>query len=117
MSGITPKSPDKNAATAESQPVSPEELPGVYTALDTYIRTLHAALPPRTALLLFTGHSDPRRMAALNLRKSAFDSAIRSGKKPEELDKDFWWTTSDGRELEEVVELTKRGLMFLCIKS
>jgi RNA exonuclease 1 len=56
-------------------------------------------------------------MAALNSRKSAFDSAIRSGKKLEELDKDLWWTTSDGRELEEVVELTKRGLMFLCIKS
>jgi RNA exonuclease 1 len=89
MTGITPKSPDRNTALAESQPISPEELPGVYSTLDTFMHTLHGALPPRIALLLFTGHSDPRCMAALNLRKSAFDSATRNGKKPEELNKDL----------------------------
>jgi RNA exonuclease 1 len=116
--GLTPKSSDRMAAVpVESQPVGPEELKGVYAALDTHLRTLYAALPPRTAIVLFSSHSDPRRMSALNARKFAFDSAIRSGKKLEELAKDVWWTTGDGRELEEVVELTKRGLLFLCIKS
>ena len=118
MTGLTPKSSDRTAAVpVESQPVGPDELKGVYATLNTHLRTLYAALPPRTALLLFSSHSDPRRMSVLNARKFAFDSAIRSGKKPEELTKDVRWTTADGRELEEVVELTKRGLLFLSIKS
>ena len=117
ITGLTPKSSDRMAAVpVEVQPVGPEELESVYAAFDTHLRTLYAALPPRTAILLFSSHSDPRRMSALNARKFAFDTAIRSGKKPEEL-KDVRWTTADGRELEEVVELTKRGLLFLCIKS
>jgi RNA exonuclease 1 len=55
-------------------------------------------------------------MVFLNARKYAYENALKTGKKPEGIDKDMWWTTSDGRELEEVVELAKRGLMFLCIK-
>ena len=45
--------------------------------------TCHAirVLPARTAVVIFIGHSDPRRMASLNARKFAFESAIRSGKK------------------------------------
>jgi RNA exonuclease 1 len=55
-------------------------------------------------------------MASLNARKSAFESAIRGGKKAEEIDKADWWTASDGRELEEEVEKAKRGLLFLGVK-
>jgi len=55
-------------------------------------------------------------MTALNVRKSAFESAIRSGKTTEDIEKDMWWTSSDARELEEDVEITKRGLLFLSVK-
>jgi RNA exonuclease 1 len=55
-------------------------------------------------------------MTALNTRKSAFEAAIKSGKAAEDIDKNMWWTSSDARELEEVVEIAKRGLLFLGIK-
>lgn len=56
-------------------------------------------------------------MAALNLRKSGFENAIRSGKNAEELGPDVRWSSADGRALEEEVEKAKRGLLFLGIKD
>ena len=100
--------------------VTPEELAGVFSTLDSRLHKLYEAVPPRTALVIFTGHSDPRRMASLNARKSAFDSAIRSGKNPDDLVHEgakLRWTTADARLLEEEVERAKRGLLFLGIKD
>ncbi|TCD64934.1 hypothetical protein EIP91_003431 [Steccherinum ochraceum] len=87
------------------------------SALNAHLQRLYAALPARTALLIFTGHSDPRRMAELNARKNAFETAIRTGKNLEDLPKEAWWTSANGRELEEEVVKAKRGLLFLGIKE
>ena len=95
---------------------SSEALSAAQAALDAHLVTLYASLPVRTALVIFTGHSDPRQMASLNARKVAFESAIKGGKKAEEMDRSEWWTASDGRTLEEAVEKAKRGLLFLAIK-
>jgi len=84
--------------------------------LNMQLKTLYAALPPRTAVIIFTGHSDPRRMTVLNARKSAFETAIKSRKLPEDLSPEERWSTSDARDLEEAVALAKRGLMFLGVK-
>ncbi|KAJ6591354.1 hypothetical protein B0H10DRAFT_2091503 [Mycena sp. CBHHK59/15] len=112
-SGTTPK-PEAGCPIPElAPPPSPEVLACVVAALDQHLKTLYAALPPRTALVVFTGHSDPRRMALLNARKTAFETAIRSGLPAEELGPDMRWTASDGRDLEEAVALAKRGLVFL----
>ena len=92
------------------------DLTEVLAALNTRLHRLYNNLPPRAGLVIFTGHSDPRRMAALNARKSAFEQAIRSGKKPEELG-DVRWTNTDARALEEEVAKAKRGLLFLGIKD
>jgi RNA exonuclease 1 len=35
------------------------------TDLNAQLTTLHAAVPPRTAFLLFSGHNDPRSMLTL----------------------------------------------------
>lgn len=95
---------------------SPIVLANAQATLNNQLTTLYASLPPRTAFIIFTGHSDPRRMASLNARKSAFESAIRGGKNAEDMDRADWWTASNGRELEEEVEKTKRGLLFLGVK-
>ena len=124
--GITSKSNGEVApaveitATSDSDSDSTPELSDAYALLDARLHKLYAAFPPRTALVIFTGHSDPRRMAALNARKSAFETAIRSGKNPEEVLVDgakLRWTTADARLLEEEVERAKRGLLFLGIKD
>jgi RNA exonuclease 1 len=58
-------------------------------------------------------------MSLLNVRKNAFEGAIKSGKGIEEVVKEMGlsWTTADSRELEEAVELARRGLVFLGIKQ
>jgi len=97
--------------------LSPTDANEAMSTLDTQLTQLYAALPPRTALVIFTGHSDPRRMSELNARKSAFENALRQGKSLEDVGKENWWSTADGRELEEEVEKAKRGLLFLSITS
>ncbi|KAF8444970.1 hypothetical protein L210DRAFT_3394720 [Boletus edulis BED1] len=117
MGWLTPKV-TVDAPVVVSPPTEPslEALATAQATLDAQLTTLYAALPARTAVVMFTGHSDPRRMASLNARKVAFESAIKSGKKAEEMDRSEWWTASDGRALEEEVEKAKRGLLFLGIK-
>lgn len=56
-------------------------------------------------------------MAMLNTKKTAFEAALRNGKTLETMGKDTWWTTVDGRELEEEVEMAKRGLLFVGVKQ
>lgn len=116
-SGITNRpNPDTTVEATPAAPAPISDLSGVLATLDSQLKELYDSLPPRTAVVIFTGHSDPRRMAELNARKSAFEMAIRSGKTPEELG-DIKWTSADGRALEEEVGKAKRGLLFLGIKN
>lgn len=122
--GVTPKAPPdapivtRPISQSESLSLSPSELAPILSQLNQHLKSLHGALPTRTALVIFTGHSDPQRMSALNARKNAFEGAIKSGKTPEEIAvMGLTWTASDARDLEEAVELARRGLVFLGIKQ
>ncbi|KAF8971279.1 hypothetical protein BDZ97DRAFT_1914265 [Flammula alnicola] len=119
---VTPKAsadqPPAAPATTVEPPPSLVDLAPILSNLDKHLKTLHASLPPRTALVIFTGHSDPRKMSILNARKNAFESALKSGKTPEEIRPlGLTWSATDGRDLEEAVELARRGLLFLGIKQ
>lgn len=83
--------------------------------LNSRLSRIYDALPPRTALILFSGHSDPRKMTKLNGRKAAFEIAFRMGMPP--TSGPATWTAQDRRDLESEVELAKKGLLFLCIKD
>jgi RNA exonuclease 1 len=111
--GTTPK--DAQPVPVPPTPISPAALTPILKSLNEDLTTLHSSLPSRTALVILTGHSDPRQMSYLNARKTAFESALKSGKTLEDIGKDEWWTSSDGRELEDEVERAKRGLVFLSI--
>jgi RNA exonuclease 1 len=91
--------------------VSPETLATAQATLDAQLVMVYASLPACTAAVMFIGYSDPRRMVSLIPRKVGFESAIKSGKKAEEMDRSDWWTASDGRVLEEI-EKAKYGLLF-----
>ncbi|KXN82881.1 hypothetical protein AN958_02073, partial [Leucoagaricus sp. SymC.cos] len=110
----TPKSTSDAPPPPPTPPPTQEALNETLRVLNNHLTTIHASLPPRTAFIIFTGHSDPRKMAALNARKAQFETALKSGKAPEELD--VKWTSADGRDLEEAVELARRGLLFLGVK-
>lgn len=94
-----------------------ERIPVAYSEINSHLERLYSTLPARSAVVIFTGHSDPRRMAELNARKNAFETAIRAGKNLEELPRESRWTTADGRELEAAVVKAKRGFLFLGIKD
>ncbi|KAF7304934.1 Ribonuclease H [Mycena kentingensis (nom. inval.)] len=125
--------------TATVPPPPPASaLEPVLEALNTQLTTLRSALPARTALVIISGHSDPRKMSLLNARRTAFEQLVKAGTttaaggtlgggvmlgvpaaaivengKEEEKQDDIRWSASDGRDLEEAVELARRGLLFL----
>ena len=97
---------------------SPEALATAQATLDGKLVTLcTASLPTRTTMVIFTGHSDPRQLASLNAREVAFESAIKSRKKTEELDRSEWWTASDGKTLEEDGRKGQARVVVLTIKE
>jgi len=113
---------------SSSEPVSEEDRTSATGAalslLNSHLSTIWTALPPRTAMVLFTGHGDPRKMVSLQRQKAAWDAAIArkslaTAQGPVTLnpeDKDLTWTAGDARSLEDAAELAKRGLLFLAIK-
>lgn len=57
-------------------------------------------------------------MTLLNAKKTAFETAYKSGKDLTEMTElGLSWTTSDVRDLEEAVELARRGMLFVGIKQ
>ncbi|KAF8828516.1 hypothetical protein HHX47_DHR3000017 [Lentinula edodes] len=104
---------------AADPPASPtsEAFSSALLATSAHLQTIHSSLPPRTALLIFTGHSDPRKMSELNKRKAGFEAAIRKGVSTDQLSENERWSAADMRELEEAVEVAKRGFLFLGVKA
>ena len=110
--GVTPKT--EPGADAKSIPPT-LDLRTVLSDLDGRLTNLYNALPSRTAFVIFTGHSDPRKMSTLNAKKSAFENALRAARSSNEMSTETW-SAQEGRELEEAVERAKRGLVFLSVK-
>jgi RNA exonuclease 1 len=117
LPGITPKPSPDEPEPPQPSPATDADIQGALSALDGRLARIWQALPARTTLVLFTGHADPRPMSTLGTRKAAFEQAVRHGVAPEEMVAGMRWTAQDGRLLEEEVEKTKRGLLFLCVKG
>jgi len=100
-------------------PSSPRPIDTAYSALNSHLSLIHAALPSRTAFLIFTGHSDPRAMSALQVRRAAFENTLRTvggAKEAVAVPEGARWTSADAHELEAEVERAKRGMLLLCLK-
>jgi RNA exonuclease 1 len=116
------------------------------TNLDEQLTTLHAALPPRTTFILFSGHSDPRAMSALAARRAQFQAIQNQSQKQKEgggvtavadnaaagdagmatthgsagateATSAVRWSTADDRALEEAVGRARMGLLFVGVKT
>ena len=76
------------------------------TNLNEYLTTLHATLPPHTALLLFSGHNDSRSMSTLAARGEKYQTSQqqrRSSSSSGAAAGGAHWSTADDRALEEAV--------------
>lgn len=100
---------------AASTPSGPAQLSTIYSTLNERIATLHAALPPLTALVIFTGHGDPQEMARLAAKKANFDRLWKTVKQSEIVGEDRW-LEEDDRALLDEVERCRAGLSFYCMK-
>ena len=158
-SGVGPESPEtsrnngvptENAASlaADAPPLpptaaSPDQkendnvLFSAVSGLNAQLTKLHAALPQRTAFLLFSGHSDPRGMSVLAARRAQYQASQNrnqnqnqnqhrepasgagagAGAAGTEDSAPVRWSTADERALEEAVARARMGLLFVGVKS
>ncbi|KAJ9125766.1 hypothetical protein QFC24_002550 [Naganishia onofrii] len=86
---------------------------------NTRLSKLHASLPSNTALILVTGHGDPRPLAALNERKSNFDRIYKrlGASGTSKLPQEEKWMSEDDRKLAAEAEKARAGMGFFCIKA
>ncbi|KZS92153.1 hypothetical protein SISNIDRAFT_467013 [Sistotremastrum niveocremeum HHB9708] len=75
---ITPSSTQAPISSSSASVPSPD-LEAVISRTNAHLQKIYAALPSRTALILFTGHSDPRAMSELNARRGKFEREMRFG--------------------------------------
>ncbi|KZV64101.1 hypothetical protein PENSPDRAFT_707641 [Peniophora sp. CONT] len=73
---VTPK-PTDPAVSQEPLP-PPPTLKEALDNLTARLADIHAALPLRTALIVMSGHSDPREMSRLSARRLAFEAYQRA---------------------------------------
>ncbi|KAI0249691.1 hypothetical protein BJV78DRAFT_1283805 [Lactifluus subvellereus] len=137
--GVTPKasvdglgtgSPENPSSAAENendtdnpqpQP-TPEDkvLFSTVAKLNDHLTTLHAAPPARTAFILLSGHSDPRKISVLAARRAEYrasqdqsgSAAGMSGSASA-----VGWRSADLCALEEAVVRTRMGLLFVAVKT
>lgn len=103
-----PAANDKETAASTSEEA--------YSNLNRRIAAIHAALPVNTALIILSGHRDPRTSILLNQKKYNFDDAARrniplSGMSPEAI-----WTEADDRALLSSIATVREGMSFFAIK-
>ena len=108
--------PDETTEAPLLAEPTPADLAAVHAGLNRRLQALHAALPPLTALVVFTGHGDPQEMSRLAAKKAKFDRLWKTVKQSE-IAKEDRWMESDDRELVDQVEKCRSGLAFFCIKT
>jgi RNA exonuclease 1 len=114
---LTDTSGSSNGADADRSDPSEEELEEALERFNERLTRLHTALPANTALIVMTGHSDPRPMLTLSNRRQRFDKSYReSGGKVEEIAEEDRWSTEDDRDFETAVAEAREGMAFFCVK-
>ncbi len=101
-------------------PLSPESRVEVDTALkslDDAINKLVSRLPHSTALIMYTGCGDPRRVGMLHRKKAAWENKLRIGVKNDNMTEAERWTAADGELLNDLVEKTRAGLAFFSVTT
>jgi RNA exonuclease 1 len=135
LAADTPPLPPPSAAAASPDQNNQNDnvLFSAVSDLNAQLTKLHAALPQRTAFLLFSGHSDPRAMSVLAARRAQYQasqnrnrnqdtirepaSGADAGAAGAEDSVPVRWSTADERALEEAVARARMGLLFVGVKS
>lgn len=112
---VTPAAGDADTSS-KTESEQADRMKESYAKLNEQIKAIYQSLPPRTALVLFTGHSDPRRMGELLTKKNKFDRLWKSVK-PEDIAAEDKFMADEERELQEQAEKAKAGMAFFACKN
>lgn len=83
--------------------------------LTARLQRIYAALPPCTALIVYTGSGDPRRMAQLQGLHAQWRKEYNTpGMKWDELS--VKWTDTEDQELRRAVQRARSGMGFITVK-
>ncbi|KIR50845.1 RNA exonuclease 1 [Cryptococcus gattii Ru294] len=104
---------DGGASLSSNSTVS---LDSVLERFNNRLTTLHSSLPPNTALIIVTGHSDPLPMVKLTKKRQRWERSVKMGG-IEGLSGDDRWMAEDDRDLEKAVEDAKAGMAFFRVTS
>ncbi|KZO93832.1 ribonuclease H [Calocera viscosa TUFC12733] len=111
-----PMSAVERASSPPNHPeASSDAVKKAFADLNDRLTRLHRSLPKSTAIILMTGHSDPRKIVQLNARKQNWEQQWRKTNDVMQIPKEEWWTSEDDRKLAAEVEKAKAGLGFFCI--
>ncbi|KAL7810532.1 hypothetical protein V8C44DRAFT_365566 [Trichoderma aethiopicum] len=105
---------DSDSADSSSSP-SASPLEQALTRLTERLVRIHAALPPCTAFIVYSGSGDPRRMAQLQQMHAQWRREYNTpGKKWDELS--VKWTDVEEQALKRAVQKARAGVGFLGVK-
>ncbi len=99
-------------------PSTSDQLSQALQSFNDHLQRLHASLPPASALIVITGHSDPRKAINLLARKTQFERLYKTlgAEGVQKLQPEQKWMTSDDRELEAAAMKAREGMAFFCVK-
>ena len=108
-SDVAEKGPDNTSSTTQSP------LEACLTSLVERLKRIHDALPPCTALLVFSGSGDPREMSRLQGIQAKFKKEYNTpGTKWDQLS--VKWTDEEDQALRKAVRVARCGVGFIGVK-
>ncbi|WWC87181.1 uncharacterized protein L201_002067 [Kwoniella dendrophila CBS 6074] len=82
------------------------------------LKKLHDNLPPNTAFIIATGHSNPLPMLQLTAKRQNFERLLKTlGNDSNDIPKEDKWMIQDDRELERATMEAREGMAFFCVKG
>ncbi|OXG10615.1 RNA exonuclease 1 [Cryptococcus neoformans Tu401-1] len=105
-----------NDGGASLSPSSTVSLDSVLERFNSRLTALHSSLPPNTALIIVTGHSDPLPMVKLTKKRQRWERSVKTAG-IEGLSGDDRWMAEHDRDLEKAVEEAKAGMAFFRVTS
>ncbi|KXX73040.1 RNA exonuclease 1 [Madurella mycetomatis] len=114
-SGSTAASPSPGVDGPSDASPSPGPLEECLTNLTNRLKRIHDALPPCTALIVFSGSGDPREMSRLQAVQSQFKKEYNTpGSKWDQLS--VQWTDIEDQALRRAVKVARSGIGFIGVK-
>lgn len=112
---VTAEEAEALAKAEEKLEAAAHPLETCLTELTQRLVRIHAALPPCTAFMIFTGSGDPREMSRLQTMHSQYRKEYNTpGSKWDQLS--VQWTDVEDQALKKAVRRARQGIAFIGVK-